>query len=48
MNRIYQGRVSKVEVPTGNQEDPWKPLDHCKMPSGSTTTSFGRGESLDG
>jgi len=27
MNRIYQGRVSKVEIPTGNKDNPWQPLD---------------------
>ncbi len=27
MNRIYQGRVSKVEIPTGDKENPWQPLD---------------------
>ena len=27
MNRIYQGRVSKVEIPKpGDQENPWQPL----------------------
>jgi hypothetical protein len=27
MNRIYQGRVSKVEIPKpGDKENPWKPL----------------------
>ena len=26
MNRIYQGRVSKVEIP-GDKENPWRPLD---------------------
>ena len=25
MNRIYQGRVSKVEIP-GDKENPWQPL----------------------
>jgi hypothetical protein len=28
MNRIYQGRVSKVEISTGNKEKPWQPLDN--------------------
>ena len=28
MNRIYQGRVSKVEIPNpGDKENPWQPLD---------------------
>jgi len=27
MNRIYQGRVSNVEIPTGNKDEPWQPLD---------------------
>jgi len=27
MNRIYQGRVSKVEIP-GDKENPWQPLDY--------------------
>jgi hypothetical protein len=27
MNRIYQGRVSKVEIPKpGDKENPWQPL----------------------
>lgn len=30
MNRIYQGRVSKVEIPTGKKENPWQPLDNWK------------------
>src|SRR5579884_2944069 len=29
MNRIYQGRVTKVEIPNpGDKENPWKPLDN--------------------
>jgi hypothetical protein len=27
MNRIYQGRVSKVEIP-GDKENPWQPLQN--------------------
>lgn len=27
MNRIYQGRVSNVEISTGNKDKPWQPLD---------------------
>jgi len=26
MNRIYQGRVSKVDIFTGDKENPWQPL----------------------
>lgn len=28
MNRIYQGRVSKVEIVTGNRDSTWQPLDN--------------------
>ena len=28
MNRIYQGRVSKVEILTGDKENPWQPLEN--------------------
>lgn len=26
MNRIYQGRVSNVKIPSGNKDNPWQPL----------------------
>ncbi|HEX5221792.1 MAG TPA: hypothetical protein VFZ59_19665 [Verrucomicrobiae bacterium] len=27
MNRIYQGRVSNVEILSGNKDNPWQPFD---------------------
>lgn len=27
MNRIYQGRVSNVQIPSGNKDNPWQPFD---------------------
>jgi hypothetical protein len=30
LKRIYQGCVSNVKIPTGNTENPWRPLDDWK------------------
>jgi|GEM_PF-3690795 hypothetical protein len=48
MNRVYQGRVSYVEIFTGDNTNPWKPFHpdpeiarrSGRMLSGNTTNFF--------
>jgi hypothetical protein len=41
MNRIYQGRVSKVEIlKPGDKENPWQPFPTGRKNFGVTTNCF--------